>query len=254
MKWMRFRHGEREGSGVLQGDEVAVHEGDLFAGARPTGERLPLAGLQWLPPCVPGKIIGLWNNFHALADKNGWACPADPLYFLKASSSAAAHGEPIRVPAHYDGRVTYEGELAIVIGRKAQAVSVGDAPAHIFGYTCANDVTALELLTRDPSFAQWTRAKSFDTFGVFGPVIETDFDPAQASVRTRVGGRERQHYALSDMIFPPVELVSRLSHDMTLWPGDVILCGTSLGVLPMKAGSLVEVEIEGVGVLGNVYG
>ena len=147
-----------------------------------------------------------------------------------------------------------EGELAIVIGKAARAVPVAQAAAHVFGYSCANDVTALELLNRDASFAQWARAKSFDTFGVFGPVIETDFDITDASLRTRVAGRERQNFALSDMVFSPLELVSRLSHDMTLEPGDVILCGTSLGVLPMKADSVVEVEIDGIGVLSNRFG
>lgn len=254
MKWLRFRAGGPEAFGTLEGQEVAVYQGDMFAAPQPTGERVALASLEWLTPCVPGKMIGLWNNFNAAAEKNGWARPAEPLYFLKASSSFAAHGQPIRVPAHHDGRVAYEGELAVVIGTEARAVSVEAAPLHIFGYTCANDVTAMELIARDPSFPQWARAKSFDTFGVFGPVIETDFDFASATLRTRVGGRERQNYPLSDMTFSPAELVSRLSHDMTLQPGDVILCGTSLGVLPMKAGTTVEVEIDGIGVLGNVYG
>lgn len=254
MKWLRFRQGGREGFGSLHGQEVSVYQGDLFGAHQSTDERISLDGLEWLTPCVPGKIIGLWNNFNAAAEKNGWARPAEPLYFLKASSSAAAHGQAIRAPAHYEGRVAYEGELAVVIGKTASAVSVDAAPAHILGYTCANDVTAMELIGRDPSFAQWARAKSFDTFGVFGPVIETDFDFAQATLRTRVGGRERQNYPLSDMTFSPAELVSRISHDMTLYPGDVILCGTSLGVLPMKAGSEVEVEIDGIGVLKNVYG
>ncbi len=254
MKWMRFRLGEREGFGSLQGEQVHVHQGEMFGLSKPTGEHLLLADLTCLTPCLPGKMIGLWNNFNAAAEKNGWARPAEPLYFLKASSSFAAHGQPIKVPAHYDGRVAYEGELAVVIGTEARAVSVVAAPAHIFGYTCANDVTALEMLTRDASFPQWTRAKSFDTFGVFGPVIETEFDFAAATLHTRVGGRERQNYPLSDMTFSPAELVSRLSHDMTLQPGDVILCGTSLGVLPMKPGSSVEVEIDGIGVLSNTYG
>ena len=253
MKWMRFRHGGREALGRLDGDQVEVFTGDLFESPQPTGERVPVAEVEWLIPCLPGKMIGLWNNFNAAAEKNGWGRPAEPLYFLKASSSFAAHGQGIRPPAAYDGRVMYEGELAIVIGRTATAVSVADAPSCIFGYTCANDVTALELLTRDPSFPQWTRAKSFDTFGVFGPVIETDVDVANASVRTRVGGRERQNYPLADMTFPPAELVSLISRDMTLHPGDVILCGTSVGALPMKPGTAVEVEIDGIGVLANVY-
>ena len=170
---------------------------------------------------MPGKIIGLWNNFRAAAEKNGWATPAEPLYFLKSPHSAAARE---------------------------------DAAAHILGYTCANDVTAIELLNRDPSFPQWTRAKRFDGFGAFGPHIDTDFDPSTASLHTLVGGRERQNYALNDMFFSPPELVWRLSQDLTLEPGDVILCGTSLGVLPMKPGTTVEVTIDGLGTLRNLYG
>ena len=254
MKWLRFRHQGTEGFGTLAGDRVLCHAGDLFGTARATGKSVAVADLQWLPPCQPGKIIGLWNNFRAAAEKNGWPPPAEPLYFMKSPGSAAGHGQSIPVPASYDGRVAYEGELAVVIGRQARAVSVADAPAHIFGYTCANDVTAMELLQRDPSFPQWTRAKSFDGFCPLGPVIETDFEPSNAQLRTLVGGRERQNYALADMFFSPAELVSRISHDMTLAPGDVILCGTSLGVLPMKAGTTVEVVIDGIGRLLNTYG
>ena len=254
MKWMRFRHDGAAGFGVLEGEHVQVHDGNLFTAPRATETSLPVAGIEWLAPCQPGKIIGLWNNFRAAALKNGWSQPAEPLYFLKAPSSLAAHESTITVPAGYDGRVAYEGELAVVIGKPARAVSVADAPAHIFGYTCANDVTALELLQRDPSFAQWARAKSFDGFGAVGPVIETAFDLASAQLRTTVSGRERQNYALADMFFTPAELVSRLSHDMTLDAGDVILCGTSLGVLPMKPGSVVEVAIDGIGLLRNRFG
>ena len=254
MKWLRFRRGGDVGFGTLEGAVVHRHEGDMFNAPRPAGETLPVADVEWLPPCVPTKIVGLWNNFRAAAAKNGWAEPAEPLYFLKSPGCVAAHGQTIVAPAAYDGRVAYEGELAVVIGRRAQAVSIADAAAHIFGYACANDLTALELLNRDPAFAQWTRAKSFDGFGPFGPVIETDFNPAAASLRTRVGGRERQNFALADMFFSPAELVSRISRDMTLEPGDVIFCGTSLGVLPMKPGTEVEVEIDGIGTLRNVYG
>ncbi len=253
MKWMRYRRDGVEGFGALDGDGVLVHVGELFDRPRPTGERIDTAGLEWLPPCRPGKIIGLWNNFRAAAEKNGWAAPAEPLYFLKAPSSALGHDAPIPAPRAYDGRVAYEGELAIVIGRRARAIAPADAAAHVFGYCCANDVTALELLQRDPAFPQWTRAKSFDGFGAFGPVIETAFDAAGATLRTLVGGRERQNYALADMFFAPHELVSRLSFDMTLEPGDVILCGTSLGVLPMRPGTVVEVVIDGIGTLRNTY-
>ncbi len=254
MKWMRCRQGGRELFGTLEGETLAVHVGDLFGETSATGEHVVVSDVEWLTPCRPGKMLALWNNFRAAADKNGWAVPAEPLYFVKTPNSYAAHAQAIAAPAAEVGRVAYEGELALVIGRRAKGVSPEQAAAHIFGYACANDLTAIELLNRDPSFAQWTRAKGFDGFGVFGPVIETDFDAASASVRTIVGGRERQNYALADMIFPPHELVSRLSQDMTLEPGDVILCGTSLGVLPMKAGTTVEVEIDGIGRLVNTYG
>jgi 2-keto-4-pentenoate hydratase/2-oxohepta-3-ene-1,7-dioic acid hydratase in catechol pathway len=254
MKWLRFLHDGRETLGSLEGECVHVYRGKLFDQFEPTGEVLPVHGTQWLTPCKPAKIIGLWNNFRAAAAKNQWAEPAEPLYFLKATSSALAHGQPIPVPAAYDGRVAFEGELAVVIGCTARNVSVADAPAHILGYTCTNDVTAMELIGRDPSFAQWARAKSMDGFGAFGPVIETDFDPSTATLRTVVGGRERQNYPLADMFFNPFELVSRLSANMTLEPGDVILCGTSLGVLPMKPGTRVEVVIDGIGTLANTYG
>jgi len=253
MKWLRFRHAGVTGFGTLVGDHVEVHAGSMFDAPTPTGERLPLAGIEWLVPCEPGKVIGLWNNFGALAEKNGWTRPAEPLHFLKATSSLSAHGAAIPAPPDDVGRVAYEGELAVVIGRRARRVAVADALQHVFGYTCANDVTAIEVLNRDPSFPQWARAKSYDGFGALGPVIQTEFDPAAATLRTRVAGRERQNYPLADMLFGPAELVSRLSHDMTLEPGDVILCGTSLGVLPMKPGSAVEVEIDGLGVLANTY-
>jgi len=196
----------------------------------------------------------LWNNFRAAAEKNGWAHPVEPLYFLKSPGSLAAHCQPIAVPANYQGRVVYEGELVVVIGKTTRSVDVQGAASHIFGYSCGNDLTALELLHSDASFAQWTRAKSFDGFAALGPVIETDFDPATAQLRTLVGGRERQNYALSDMFFSPLEIVSRISQDMTLEAGDIIYCGTSLGVLPMKAGTTVEVVIDGIGTLANLYG
>jgi 2-keto-4-pentenoate hydratase/2-oxohepta-3-ene-1,7-dioic acid hydratase in catechol pathway len=255
MKWLRFAHQGQTGFGTLDGgSHVRRHSGDIYGQPEATDELVALSELVWLPPCLPGKIIGLWNNFRAAAEKNGWATPAEPLYFLKSPGSATGHQRTIPVPAAYEGRVAYEGELAVVIGRRAQAVTVADAASHIFGYCCANDVTAIELLNRDPSFPQWTRAKSFDGFAALGPWIETDLDPASATLRTVVGGRERQNYALADMFFSPAELVSRLSQDMTLEPGDVILCGTSLGVLPMKPGSTVEVSIDGIGTLSNTYG
>jgi 2-keto-4-pentenoate hydratase/2-oxohepta-3-ene-1,7-dioic acid hydratase in catechol pathway len=251
--WARIEVGGRARVGVVEGDSIHLYEGSLFESGVRTGESVALAEAHWLTPTAPTKMIALWNNFRAAAAKNGWAIPAEPLYLLKAPNAFNAHGLPIRAPRAYDSRVVYEGELGIVIGKTCTAVPAEAAGACIFGYTCVNDVTALELVQRDPSFPQWTRAKSFDTFGVFGPVVATDLDPLALTVRTLINGRERQNYRVNDMIFPPVELVSRISHDMTLVAGDVIACGTSLGVLPLKPGSTVEVAIDGVGVLKNDY-
>lgn len=254
MQWMRFNYKGVPCFGALEGAQVRRFEGDMFGTAVATQDTLDVTAVQWLPPCQPGKVIGLWNNFRAAAEKNGWAHPVEPLYFLKSPGSLAAHCQPIAVPANYHGRVVYEGELVVVMGKTTRSVDVQDAAPHIFGYTCGNDLTAMELLHSDASFAQWTRAKSFDGFAALGPVIETDFDPAIEQLRTLVGGRERQNYTLSDMFFSPLEIVSRLSRDMTLEAGDIIYCGTSLGVLPMKAGTTVEVVIDGIGTLSNLYG
>ncbi|MCM0610169.1 MAG: fumarylacetoacetate hydrolase family protein [Ideonella sp. WA131b] len=254
MRWMRCEHEGRPRLGLVEGDAVLLHEGDAFGAPRPTGERLALDGLRWLPPCEPGQIVGLWNNFRAAAAKNGWAEPAEPLYFLKSPAAASGHGALVPAAAPEVGRVVYEGELAVVIGRTAHRLAREQAAGAIFGYTVANDYTAIELLHRDASFAQWARAKSLPGFANLGPWIDTDFDPARATLRTRVGGRERQSYPLADMFFAPAELVWRLSQDLLLRPGDVILCGTSLGVLPLKPGSEVEVEVDGLGVLRSTYG
>lgn len=251
--WTRIEHQGRARIGTVEGDIIRLHEGDMFAGATATAETVALAEARWLTPTQATKMVALWNNFHAAAEKNGWAIPAEPLYFIKTPNSFNPHGQPVRAPKSYDGRVVYEGELGIVIGKSCTAVPADRAADHIFGYTCVNDVTALELLQRDPAFPQWTRAKNFDGFGAFGPVIATGLDPTTLVVRTLVNGRERQNYPASDMIFPPAELVSRISQDMTLEQGDIVACGTSLGVLPMKPGTTIEVAIDGVGILRNQY-
>ena len=251
MHWMRFRHAGAAGFGRLEGDEVVVHEGDLYGASAPTGQRLPQSQIEWLSPCEPGKTLALWNNFAAAAAKNGWATPAEPLYFVKTRNALAAPDSMIRRPRSYAGRVLFEGELAVVIGRRAMDVPVERAADHVLGYACANDVTALDLLRADASFEQWTRAKGFDTFGPIGPVIATGLDVGALTVVTRVNGRERQRYPVSDMFFSPLQLVSLLSRDMTLEPGDVILCGTSLGASVLPPGATVEIEIDGIGVLRN---
>jgi 2-keto-4-pentenoate hydratase/2-oxohepta-3-ene-1,7-dioic acid hydratase in catechol pathway len=250
-RWIRFSHDGTPGFGVLDGEEVAVHTGSMFDAPVPTGTRLRLDQIALLPPVAPGKFIGLWNNFHELAAKQGHAVPATPLFFLKAPSSLVAHGADIRPPTGYDGRIVYEGELGLVIGRVCAGLDEAGAEAAIFGLTCVNDVTATDILTADPAFPQWTRAKSADGFGPVGPVVATGLDWRTLRVRTALNGRMRQDYAVSDMILPPARIVALLSREMTLHPGDLIACGTSVGVLPMRAGQVVEVSIDGIGVLRN---
>ena len=240
--------------GTVDGDTISIHEGDMFDGPTATGDTAAMADVTLLAPCVPTKMIALWNNFHALAAKMEKPEPDEPLYFLKANNSFLGPNERIRRPAAYGGKVVYEGELGIVIAKQCKEVPESDAGDYIFGYTCINDVTAAELISKDETFAQWVRAKSFDTFGVYGPVIATGLDPAALTVITVLNGDERQNYPISDMIFQPAKLVSLLSHDMTLMPGDVIACGTSLGVGAMKEPSnTVAVTIEGIGTLSNVF-
>lgn len=251
--WLRFNHNGTEGFGTLSGEEVTEWSGDMFAGAQVSGRRHRLAELRVLPPCRPSKLIGLWNNSRERAVREGLPPPAHPPYFLKSASSFAGHGEPIRRPAGYGGQVVFEAELGIVIGERCAAVSVAAAPSVIFGYTCVNDITARDLLRLDPTFVHWTRAKSFDGFGVFGPAIATGIDPTGLRIRAVVAGEERQNYPVSDMFFSPFEIVSRLSHDMTLEPGDVIACGTGVGAGPMQPGDTVDIVIDGVGRLANVF-
>jgi 2-keto-4-pentenoate hydratase/2-oxohepta-3-ene-1,7-dioic acid hydratase in catechol pathway len=251
--WLRFEHEGRAHYGLLEADSVQPGHGDPFTRWTPAGRPLPLAGVTLLTPCQPSKLIGLWKNFHAAAVKNGWTVPTEPLYFIKTPNCYLAPGANIVAPADYDGRVYFEAELGVVIGKRCKRVSVQAAAEYVLGFTCVNDVTALDLMHRDASFAHWTRAKSCDTFGPFGPVIATGLDPAQLLVVARIDGHERQNFPVSDMIFSAYELVSRLSHDMTLEPGDVISCGTSLGPLPMRPGTHVEIEIAGIGILSNHF-
>ena len=253
-RWIRFEHDGRGLFGTLEDGRIAVHHGNMLAASTPTGETLDLAAVKVLVPCQPGKMICLWNNFAANAAKQNLSRPEEPLWFIKADTASLAHGEPIRRPASYAGKIVYEGELGIVIGKRCSNVSEADAASCIFGYTCVNDVTAIELIGKDASFAQWTRAKSFDTFGAFGPVIATGLDPMTLTVRTVLNGQERQNYPVSDMFFPPVTLVSLLSLDLTLMPGDVIACGTSVGVGVMKEPvNTITVAIDGIGELTNEF-
>ncbi|MGU7774556.1 fumarylacetoacetate hydrolase family protein [Burkholderia sp. MR1-5-21] len=250
--WVRFERADGQpGFGMLQNDRITEYDGNMFDDPVRTDTHLRPGEVTLRSPCVPTKVVALWNNFHALSEKLGKAAPSHPLFLIKPPLSAAGPGEFIRRPKSYAGKIAYEGELGIVIGKRCSNVSVEAAAQHIFGFTCVNDVTAAELLNEDPNFAQWCRSKGFDTFSCIGPVIRTDFDWRGARVVTRLDGVERQNYLLADMIFTPEEQVSLISQDMTLMPGDVIACGTSLGVGSIKDGSTVEVSIDGIGALSN---
>ena len=146
MKWLRFAHQGRTGFGVVDQDRIAVHQGEMFGSAQATGEQLALAEVQVLAPCEPRQCFALWNNFRAAAAKNNWAEPTEPLYFLKGANSYSHHLAPVPKPRHYDGRIIFEAELAVVIGKGGRDIAPEHAAAHVFGYTCVNDVTALEML------------------------------------------------------------------------------------------------------------
>jgi 2-dehydropantoate 2-reductase len=253
-QWIRFERGGKTGFGTLEGGTIAVHDGDMFGANRATGDKVPLADVTVLTPCTPSKMVCLWNNFHQLAAKNNFLVPDEPLYFLKAPNAYHPHGVPIERPKTYSGRIIYEGELGVVIGKKCFNISEAEAKDYIFGYTCVNDVTAVDLLKKNPTFDQWVRAKSFDTFGVFGPAITTGVDPMQLKIRTVLNGKEVQNYPVSDMFFPPYKLVAAISKDMTLMPGDIIACGTSLGAGVMgDAKNTIDIVIDGVGSLSNKF-
>jgi len=248
MKWARGLKGDgTEVTGVIV-DEM-LHPHSSLGSASVTGKAIPLCDLTLLAPVIPGKFIGLWNNFKVAAEKNGLAHPEHPLYFFKADTSLSGPGAEVILPP-LAGRVVFEGELGIVIGKTCKNVKLEHARDVIFGYTCINDITSLDVLNADPSFPQWTRAKSFDGFGVVGPVIETEVDWSALTIKVLVNGTERQSYPAADMILSPEQIVSCLSQDVTLNPGDLIACGTSIGVRPVKPGMVVDVVIDGIGRVG----
>lgn len=231
------------------GETFRVRDLDLNAitkGAE--GERLELSELKLLPPVLPGKIIGVGRNYAAHARELGNEAPAEPLLFLKPPSALLPPGGRIQIPAVSE-QVDYEGELAIVIANRARHVRAADWRDYVLGFTCANDVTARDIQKRD---VQFTRAKSFDTFCPLGPWIETELDPSDVAVVTRVNGAIRQQGRTSQMVFPAPQLIEYISGIMTLEPGDVILTGTPAGVGPLREADVVEVDIEGIGVLRNI--
>jgi 2-keto-4-pentenoate hydratase/2-oxohepta-3-ene-1,7-dioic acid hydratase in catechol pathway len=252
MKFMRFEHKGKVGFGVLQGAaSVRVYKGEMFSNPSPTDATLALSNVVVITPCQPGKMVALWNNSRVQIEKLKRDTPQEVLWFLKPPSCFITHGQPIVYPVGQTERVVLEGELGIVIGRRCKGVTAHEAREHIFGYTIINDVTSQDIVKRDPSFPQYDRGKGFDTFGVFGPVIETEIDPMTLSMRSYVNGELQQDFPVTDYVFNPWQTVAEIAKTVTLNPGDVIACGTSLNAAPIKPGDSVEIRIDGIGSLVN---
>jgi 2-keto-4-pentenoate hydratase/2-oxohepta-3-ene-1,7-dioic acid hydratase in catechol pathway len=234
--------------GLLEGEHIRDISGPPW-GAWSQGTRAwPVADVRLLAPLEPGKIVCVGRNYAAHAAELGNEIPKEPLIFLKPPSSIVGPGEPI-VLTPQSQRVEHEGELALIVGRKCSHLKDSeDALAYLLGYSCLNDVTARDLQKSD---VQFTRAKGFDTFCPVGPHIETQLDPADVLVETRVNGALRQSGRTSLMAYPVAFIVRWISRVMTLYPGDLIATGTPAGVGPLVAGDVVEVSVGGVGVLRN---
>lgn len=233
--------------GLVEGDQV-VEVRDAFHAKERLGNTWPLGSVKFLPPSQPSKIVCVGRNYAEHAAEMGNTPPTEPLIFLKPPSAIIGPEEPI-VLTPLSERVDYEGELAIVVGKECSRLGpLEDTGPYILGYTCLNDVTARDLQKKD---VQFTRAKGFDSFCPFGPVIETSLDLGTATVETFVNGRRKQLARVAEMIFPVDVIIRWISQVMTLLPGDVIATGTPSGVGPLRAGNVVEVVVGGVGTLRN---
>ena len=252
MKIARFSHAGTIAFGIIDDDELVVLTGDpMFAGYNPTGQRLPLVDVALLAPVIPrSKVVGLAGAYFAdavekAAAQDGGA--VEPRFFLKPNTTVVGPNDPIVLPAQSDD-VRVEGELAIVIGRVAKNLSVADAAGAIFGYTVANDVTAVDVQALEGDGA---RAKSFDSFCPLGPVIDTEFDPESAHINGRVNETVFENSDVSLLAFSMAEIVASVSSAFTLLPGDVILTGSPSAAQRVTHGDSVSIEIPGLGVLTN---
>jgi 2-keto-4-pentenoate hydratase/2-oxohepta-3-ene-1,7-dioic acid hydratase in catechol pathway len=232
---------------VVEGDDLAVLDTHPFGQLVFTGDRVPLAESRLLAPIIPTKIVAIGKNYADPAREMGDEPPAEPVVFLKPSTSVIGPGDRILRPAGVD-RVDFEGELAVVIGRLTKAVPAASALDHVLGYTCANDVTARDQQRTD---GQWARAKGYDSFCPLGPWIETDVDPGALQLTTKVNGDVRQHAGTSSMLHGVADLIAYTSAVMTLLPGDVLITGTPAGIGPLDDGDEVSVTIAGIGTLTN---
>ena len=253
MKLCRFMHSDfsEPRHGIIAGETVYPVTPEEYLkpmDLRRSHTAIDLKKVRLLAPVSPSKIVCVGRNYREHAAELGNKMPDEPLLFLKASSAVIGNDEVIQLPPQ-SNQVEHEGELGVVIGRRAQRLGSTDNPLDfVLGYTCVNDVTARDLQRKD---VQFTRGKSFDTFCPVGPVIETETDPLDLSVVTRLNGETKQQGRTSDMAFPVPFLIKYIADIMTLYPGDLIATGTPAGVSRMKPGDVVEVEVEGVGVLRN---
>lgn len=236
--------------GLVEGGAVTILQYPPYEGIFKGSDTLPLSEVKLLPPATPSKIVAIgWNYLGHIKELNN-PIPEEPLIFLKAPSSMIGDGDTILLPPESE-RVDYEGELAVVIGRKCRRINRSAVAEVILGYTALNDVTARDLQRKD---GQFSRAKSFDTFCPVGPWVQTELEPAAVQVQTRVNGELRQDDNTSTMLFDPHYLVEYVSTFMTLLPGDIIATGTPSGVGPLKAGDEVTTSIDGIGSLTSLVG
>jgi 2-keto-4-pentenoate hydratase/2-oxohepta-3-ene-1,7-dioic acid hydratase in catechol pathway len=249
VKIVRFRFQGQAEYGLLEAEsgDIRLLVGDLFGQFEAGSVVASLEDVELLPPIQPGKVVAVGYNYAGHADELKKAQPADPLIFLKAPSSIIGSGAEIVYP--YEAQnVSYEGELVVVIGRQCRRVSPEEALNYVLGYTCGNDITDRDLQKKD---VQYARAKSYDTFGPLGPYLAIGLDANNLKIESRQNGEVRQNSNTALLLHSPAKLVSWASQSMTLYPGDVIYTGTPKGVGLIQPGDLLEVEVEGIGVLRN---
>lgn len=247
MKFVRFERAGEPAWGILKGDTVRTLSRAPYASISYDGGLLPLSECRLLPPCVPTKIICVGKNYYDHAMEFGEGVPEIPLLFLKGPNTLNCHGGTVHAPA-FVKRLDYEGELAIVIKKRAKDVKAADFAAYVLGYTVLNDVTARDIQKGD---GQWTRGKSMDGFAPIGPWITDEVDGADLKIETRLNGNTVQSSRTALFMHKIPEIIEFITASMTLEPGDVVATGTPAGVGPMVPGDTVEVEIEGIGVLRN---
>ncbi len=248
MRFVRYVMGtDAPRYGWVYEDRIGAIDGLPFGEFRRLEAEIPLHMVRLLAPVQPGKIVCVGRNYAEHAREQNVEVPEIPMLFMKPPSAVIGPGEKIILPPQ-SRQVEHEGELAVVIGKAGRWISADDALMHVLGYTVANDVTARDLQRRD---GQWTRGKGFDTFCPLGPWIETDLDPADVLVQTRVNGEMRQMASTREMMFSVEQLIAFISSVMTLHPGDLILTGTPAGIGPLLDGDVVEVSVEGIGSLTN---